>query len=1340
MTAVAIRGTTYPIVLPKLRDPRLHLAATITSLQVLGQIAFDFKLSIAQILICLGTVAVLEVAITARKQHILMWPASALLTGNGVAFVLRVPGTVHGDWWSLKGWWIFLGTSAGALLSKYVIAWRGEHVFNPSNIGLVAVFLILGRRRAEPLDFWWGPMSWWMVLALAIIVTGGFAILRRLKLLRVALSFWAAFAAGIAGLALAGHTMLARWHLGPIQGFYFWWVLVTSPEVLVFLFFMITDPKTAPKGPRARIVYGVVLGVLASLMIAPTTTEFGAKVALLSSLALVCLAKAVTWFVPIRVDRTRLVAAGAVGLAAYCGVVVFANSSRSAFAAPVLPPGTLPAITILPSPGVQSPLDRKTAEQIAYALVAARPAHQGDMLRIHLEPGSEQSPPTAVAQLATATYRLHQTTNGAWALSARAAQQLAAPTPQSNALAGSRLTDVAPLVGLDFQQGSFRFGVSNETKAMMGGGVCWIDYNGDGRLDLFAVNSYSSDDVQRWEAQGGLPTSQLFENVGSSFKNVTEQEHAGLAVQGDGCAAADLNGDGRTDLVVSTTSGVDVLWNTGHGFTQATLPAPSGWYTGIAVADVDGDGLPDVFVAGYSDPNQPVPGSTAGFPTNIAGVRDLLFLNDGSRSFREVGVQAGLEASGFRHGLGAQFLDANGDLRPDLYVANDEDPNDLYVNVPWPGGKKADPAGLGFRFDERAAAAGVADPFAGMGIAAMGRRLFVTNSRGEPSAAYVRVGSRYVNARPLVDPALGTGFAGWGASWVDLQNSGRPNLVLTAGAIPVTNLKRNAEPVRVLAPTSGSKFGDDRGVLSAALRLNGRGLAAADANNDGRMQIAINTIGGRLVLLRPSGRTGHWLDVALSRFSPGAVVTVALPDGRRLSREVTAGSSYLSSEDPRVHFGLGKATRITQLIVRFPSGAVTRLDGMRADRVVTVLAPVVPRSTAHATTLPGCKPVTHGLSVARIWNNTAVAVLRAGNAPEPVQARDLYDLSAAAAQAYAGSHSPAAISYAAYRLLLWQASFNANLDQTFGLLTKQLRALCYSPGYFGGAGNRIALAAIRANAHDGANESLHFADPTFTPRNQPLIVAQAGSTVHDPTFWQPLGLAQVSPRGSGAVPASVQAFTGSQWGAARTFAGKVPVGGPALGDPSGKAYRDAAIAAIRATAEPFARSSLDPSPAGWNAGLPSLGLARDVRLDLALNAALNDAAVSVYGAKRAYESPRPISMIRYLAFTGQLPIVPGLTRRAGNRIEVRSQGRWVDGARWTPPLPTPASPGYPSADAAFAAAADTVLTKLTGQSYAARDGQASALASRAGLELDADTQAGRAVGAKVAQRVLARLH
>src|ERR687892_1217057 len=165
---VRIRGTAYPVLLPSWRDPRLHLAGVIVSLQVLGQVAFDFKLSIAQILVALVTSAVLEVAIAFRRQHVLMWPASALLTGNGVAFILRVPGTEHGDWWSLHGWWIFVATAAVSLLSKHVIQWRGGHIFNPSNIGLVLCFLVLGKTRADPLDFWWGPMSVWLALAIGL--------------------------------------------------------------------------------------------------------------------------------------------------------------------------------------------------------------------------------------------------------------------------------------------------------------------------------------------------------------------------------------------------------------------------------------------------------------------------------------------------------------------------------------------------------------------------------------------------------------------------------------------------------------------------------------------------------------------------------------------------------------------------------------------------------------------------------------------------------------------------------------------------------------------------------------------------------------------------------------------------------------------------------------------------------------------------------------------------------------------------------------------------------------------------------------------------------------------
>ncbi|MGI8973399.1 MAG: hypothetical protein ACR2HI_04405 [Gaiella sp.] len=215
-------GETYPVLLPSIRDARLHLAAVIVSLQVLGQVSFGFRLSIAQIAVSLGTCALLELAITFRRQRVIMWPASALLTGNGVAFILRVPGTEHGDWWSLRGWWIYAGTAAIALLSKHIVRYRGRHVFNPSNIGLVLCFLVLGPELADPLEFWWGPLDLQLGFALAIIVTGGLVILRRLHLLEIALAFWLAFAACIAVLALSDHAMTARWHLGPLMGLGFW--------------------------------------------------------------------------------------------------------------------------------------------------------------------------------------------------------------------------------------------------------------------------------------------------------------------------------------------------------------------------------------------------------------------------------------------------------------------------------------------------------------------------------------------------------------------------------------------------------------------------------------------------------------------------------------------------------------------------------------------------------------------------------------------------------------------------------------------------------------------------------------------------------------------------------------------------------------------------------------------------------------------------------------------------------------------------------------------------------------------------------------------------------------
>jgi hypothetical protein len=288
--AVHIRGREYPVILPSLRDPRLHVAAVLLTLQVLGQTVLGFRLSIAQILACLIAGALIEFVVVFLKDHAIIWPASGLLTGNSTAFILRVPGTLHGQWWSTHGIEIFVGVVALGMATKYLIRWRGRHIFNPSNVALVIAFVVLGVQHTEPLDLWWIPMGPWMIVTYAILVGGGLLIAWELRMLGLVIGFMAAFAlfVAIALYQVPDHCMVASWHVTPMCGRELWQVLVTSPEVLIFALFMIPDPRTVPDGQVARVVFGVIVAMLAVLLLGPTTLEFWTKTAILASLVIAC--------------------------------------------------------------------------------------------------------------------------------------------------------------------------------------------------------------------------------------------------------------------------------------------------------------------------------------------------------------------------------------------------------------------------------------------------------------------------------------------------------------------------------------------------------------------------------------------------------------------------------------------------------------------------------------------------------------------------------------------------------------------------------------------------------------------------------------------------------------------------------------------------------------------------------------------------------------------------------------------------------------------------------------------------------------------------------------------
>ncbi|MEZ4680062.1 MAG: CRTAC1 family protein [Caldilineaceae bacterium] len=475
---------------------------------------------------------------------------------------------------------------------------------------------------------------------------------------------------------------------------------------------------------------------------------------------------------------------------------------------------------------------------------------------------------------------------------------------------------------------------------------------------------------QRWTAPTRSTTTT------GTFTEVSAAAGVDVAVRGNGCVAADLNLDGWRDLLV-TTDGPDLLyWNNGddtftEGGAAAGVAAPE-WNTAAVVGDLNADGLPDLFVAAYIDLEKMIPKPSGAFPQDFYGLADRLYLNQGidpttgHAIFREVTAIAGLVKE--ERGLGALLSDVDQDGDIDLYIANDGHPNRLYANVPWPGGLLADPQELGFRFEDVTAAADVGDSGSGMGVTGGDYDgnarvdLLITNWDRELNALYANetlsadaLDFQYSTFR-MGMAGFGAGLTGWGVQMADFDYDGDDDFLVANGHVPMADFATDAEPVRFyrnrtqelrINPTARSGpprlFVDDSTTvgLDEVGPLTARGSAAADYDNDGDLDVAINTVGRDVVLLQNNAAEmllGHWLQVEVAGFSPGTRVTVTLEDGTTLLREQYVGSSYLASEDPRLYFGLGDAVAVANVQVRWPNGQISEMKNVAANQIVTFAA------------------------------------------------------------------------------------------------------------------------------------------------------------------------------------------------------------------------------------------------------------------------------------------------------------------------------------------------------------------------------------------------------------------
>jgi hypothetical protein len=524
-------------------------------------------------------------------------------------------------------------------------------------------------------------------------------------------------------------------------------------------------------------------------------------------------------------------------------------------------------------------------------------------------------------------------------------------------------TDIAQKAGLSMMN---VFGGVSSKKYIIettGTGVAIFDYDNDGWPDIFFVNGTT---LEGFPAGQG-PTNHLYRNNhDGTFADVTVQAGLPATGWGQGVCVGDYDNDGWEDLYV-TYFGKNRLYHNQSGvFTEVAEQARvagsgKAWGTGCAFVDYDRDGLLDLVVANYVDfdlSTAPAPGERTACmwkgvpvmcgPRGLPGAKNILYHNQGQGRFEEVTTKAHIDQTNGHYALSVSTLDFDDDGWPDIYVACDSTPSILYHNNR--DGTFTDVAviaGAAFNEDGREQA--------GMGTTVAdfdgdGRLdIFKTNFSDDTSTLYRNNGDgSFSDATFPAGLGLHTQYLGWGAMFFDFDNDSWPDLIVANGhvypEVDKYHLGSNYEEPRVLYRNNGNGTFTDLsasagpGITTSA---SARGLAVGDLWNDGRISVVISNMSARpSLLVNEALSSNHWIAIKTvgsksNRDGIGARVTVKIGK-RTLVDEVRSGSSYDSNSDMRVHFGLGAATKIDELKIRWPSGLTERFDNLRVDTIHTL--------------------------------------------------------------------------------------------------------------------------------------------------------------------------------------------------------------------------------------------------------------------------------------------------------------------------------------------------------------------------------------------------------------------